>query len=70
MNTSTKQSTPPSTEDQPSLLDLLTKQLSTPNAKPVPLPLVSHGIGGELIAILSKGLYTNPLAPSRSSVRT
>jgi hypothetical protein len=27
----------------------------------VPLPLASGDIGGELIAILSKGLYTNPL---------
>lgn len=48
-------------DQQSSLLDLLTEQLSTTSTKPVPLPLVSDDIGGELIAILSKGLYTNPL---------
>jgi len=52
---------------QSSLLDLLTKQLSATSTKPVPLPLVSDDIGGELIAILSKGLYTNPLDCLRGS---
>jgi hypothetical protein len=52
---------PRSPEDEPSLLDRLAEQLSTPDGKPVPLPLSSDDIGGELIAILSKGLYTNPL---------
>lgn len=47
--------------DQLSFLDRLAEQLSEPNAKAVPLPLASGDIGGELIAILSKGLYTNPL---------
>jgi len=47
--------------DQPSLFDKLSVELGNANAKPVPLPATSSDIGGELIAILSKGLYTNPL---------
>ncbi len=55
--------TPPAAAepDQPSLFDQLSEKLSTPNSKGVPLPLSSGDIGGELLAILSKGLYTNPL---------
>ena len=45
----------------PTLFDTLSEELSTANAKAVPLPAGSDDIGGELIAILSKGLYTNPL---------
>lgn len=47
--------------DSPTLFDTLSEELSTANAKAVPLPAGSDDIGGELIAILSKGLYTNPL---------
>ena len=47
--------------DGPTLFDTLSEELSTANAKAVPLPAGSDDIGGELIAILSKGLYTNPL---------
>jgi hypothetical protein len=61
---------PRSPEDEPSLLDRLAEQLSTPDGKPVPLPLSSDDIGGELIAILSKGLYTNPLDCLRASRQT
>lgn len=46
---------------EPSLFDLLAEKLSKPTATPILLPLDSADIGGELIAILSKGLYTNPL---------
>lgn len=47
--------------DQPSLFDKLSVELGNANTKPVPLPAASSDVGGELIAILSKGLYTNPL---------
>jgi hypothetical protein len=42
-------------------LDEISKQLATGSSKPINLPLAGGDIGGELIAILSKGLYTNPL---------
>lgn len=47
--------------DGPTLFDTLSGELAQANAKAVPLPAGSDDIGGELIAILSKGLYTNPL---------
>ncbi len=48
-------------DNQPSLFDTLSKELATPGGKPIQLQALSGDIGGELIAILSKGLYTNPL---------
>ncbi|RXT29854.1 hypothetical protein B5P46_01965 [Rhizobium leguminosarum] len=50
-----------SSSEQLSLLDQISEQLAASSSKPVNLPLASGDIGGELIAILSKGLYTNPL---------
>jgi hypothetical protein len=48
-------------EAAPSLLDELEKRLATDDGKPVQLKADADEIGGELLAILSKGLYTNPL---------
>jgi hypothetical protein len=59
--TSPNASTPAEAGVQPSLFDEVSKALSTENAKAIPLAAESGDIGGELIAILSKGLYTNPL---------
>ncbi|MDX1053342.1 hypothetical protein GOL41_26890 [Sinorhizobium medicae] len=47
--------------EQLSLLDEISGKLATGSSKPINLPLAGGDIGGELIAILSKGLYTNPL---------
>jgi len=47
------------------LLDELDKQ----PGKPVEWPVHSEDIGGELLAILSKGLYTNPLDCIREYVQ-
>jgi hypothetical protein len=46
---------------EPDLFTRITKQLGDRDGGPVPLPAEADDIGGELIAILSKGLYTNPL---------
>jgi hypothetical protein len=48
-------------EAAPSLLDELEKRLATDDGKPVQLRADADDIGGELLAIVSKGLYTNPL---------
>lgn len=47
--------------DQPDLFTRISKTLEEENGGPVALPAEADDIGGELIAILSKGLYTNPL---------
>lgn len=51
--------------DQASLDELLEKELDGE----VSLPFRPEDIGGELVAILSKGLYTNPLAALREYVQ-
>jgi molecular chaperone HtpG len=42
-------------------LEQLSSRLDEEPGVPVPLPIDPNQIGGELLAILSKGLYTNPL---------
>src|SRR5687768_12571823 len=37
--------------------------------KPQPIPVSSSDVGGELLALLSKGLYTNPLDSIREYVQ-
>lgn len=46
---------------EPDLFTRITEQLEQKKGGPVALPAEPDDIGGELIAILSKGLYTNPL---------
>lgn len=60
MATGVKQAVPEA-EKQLSLLDQLGAQLEKQGGKPMPLDAHVSDIGGELLSILSKGLYTNPL---------
>lgn len=41
-----------------------------PMGETIPVPMENKGIGGELLNILSKGLYTNPLMQSGSMFKT
>src|SRR2546430_5358998 len=53
---------------QQTIFDLL-DELDKQPGKPVEWPVHSEDIGGELLAILSKGLYTNPLDCIREYVQ-
>lgn len=46
---------------EPDLFSRISEQLDEKKGGPVVLPSEADDIGGELISILSKGLYTNPL---------
>lgn len=54
--------------EQQTIFDLL-DELDKQPGKPVEWPVQSKDIGGELLAILSKGLYTNPLDCIREYVQ-
>src|SRR5260370_37291837 len=54
---------------QSSFYDLLNEQLDEHLGKLLKLPIDPNDVGGELLAILSKGLYTNPLDCIREYVQ-
>lgn len=63
-----EQSKQPDDIKQQTIFDLL-DELDKQPGKPVEWPVHSQDIGGELLAILSKGLYTNPLDCIREYVQ-
>lgn len=63
-----KQGKQPGNIKQQTIFDLL-DELDKQPGKPVDWPVHSEDIGGELLAILSKGLYTNPLDCIREYVQ-
>src|SRR5258708_23037932 len=56
-------------ERQLSFYELLNEQLDEQPGKLMKLPIDPNDVGGELLAILSKGLYTNPLDCIREYVQ-
>lgn len=61
MATAVKKTAEPGPGEQLSLLDRIGAQLEKQGGKPMPLDAQVGDIGAELLSILSKGLYTNPL---------
>jgi DNA mismatch repair enzyme (predicted ATPase) len=61
--------TRPTDPRQMSFLELLDDELDKQQGQLMKLPLEANDVGGELLAILSKGLYTNPLDCIREYVQ-
>ena len=70
MALSSNSDTPSKNNSAPDLFRRTEEGLEKSCGKPIALPANQQEIGGELIAILSKGLYTNPLDCLRDTRKT